>query len=354
MRRRLPRFFRLMPLVCLLGLFCISCAPKNAGNGPAAAVPAQARMEKTASAANAAASTVTEPYWFVVTENGNEYVADKHGNRVPAPGTGVAEYRRIAVISPGAVETFYLIGAEDAIAAIPESREGIWPFEKTAQLTKLGNTARPDLEGIIALEPDLVLGNAMNAAFVADLVSRGYPALIHGADTIEDIFATTLLLGTLTGKRAEAEALVAEKKAALAALDKTPGKDGRPLKGAFLYSVNPVMAFTETSLPGEILIRLGVVNIAAGLPMEQPILSPEYLLAENPDFLFGAMSITKTEDILGADSVIWKTRAGAEANISIIPSALFLRPSPRIVDSLLQLDEQLRLIKARPLGEEKL
>jgi iron complex transport system substrate-binding protein len=49
------------------------------------------------------------------------------------------------------------------------------------------------------------------------------------------------------------------------------------------------------------------------------------------------MSITKPEDILTADSVIGKTRAGIEKNISIVPSSLFLRTSPRIVESLFEL-----------------
>jgi iron complex transport system substrate-binding protein len=162
---------------------------------------------------------------------------------------------------------------------------------------------------------------------------------------MEDIFTTTLLIGTLTGTRAAAETLVAEKKQTLAALAEVLGTDGKQLKGAFLYSVSPIMAFTEDSLPGEILSLLGAKNIAAGLPAEQPILSAEYILTENPDFLFGAMSITSADDMTGADSVIRNTRAGMEGNISVIPSAMFLRPSPRLVDSLVTLNEQLRHLR---------
>jgi iron complex transport system substrate-binding protein len=188
----------------------------------------------------------------------------------------------------------------------------------------------------------------MNGALISDLATRGYQVLIHGADNIEDIFTTTLLIGTLTGTRAAAEALVAEKKQSLATLAESLETKGVPLKGAFLYSVSPIMAFTEDSLPGEILTLLGAKNIAAGLPAEQPILSTEYILAENPDFLFGAMSITKPEDMLGADSVIQKTRAGQTGAISIVPSSLFLRPSPRLVDSLYALQETLRTLRSKP------
>jgi iron complex transport system substrate-binding protein len=119
------------------------------------------------------------------------------------------------------------------------------------------------------------------------------------------------------------------------------------LKGAFLYSASPIMAFTENSLPGEILSILGLVNIAEGLNAAQPILSPEYILSMDPDFLFGSMAITTPEDILSADSVILRTRAGRERNISLVPSSLFLRTSPRIVDSLLEMYGELEAFSDR-------
>jgi iron complex transport system substrate-binding protein len=313
-------FFLLLAAQALM----LSCAKKEA---PQASGQPESRTENQAEA---------DLYWRRVTEDGIEYLADKMGNQVP-----FKTYKRIIVISPGAVETLYLIGAEDAILAVSESREGIWPEEKTAALPTVGNTARPSLEQIISLEGDLILGNAMNQAIIADLTARGKPAIIHGADSMEDIFNSAVILGELTGRQGEAEALVAEKKELLASISLKLGKNRPALKGAFLYSVNPISAFTEDSLPGEIFTLLGAENIAAGLPAEQPILSPEYILAKNPDFLFGAMSITKTEDILNADSVILKTTAGIRGSITIVPSAYFLRPSPRIVDCIIELSEVL-------------
>jgi iron complex transport system substrate-binding protein len=276
-------------------------------------------------------------YWRLIEENGVAAIVDGAGNRAP-----LTAYRRLIVISPGAVEVLYMIGAEAAIAGISSGRDPVWPEEKTALLPSVGNTARPNLEAVIALEPDLVIGSAMNAALLADLASRGYTVLIHNADSLKDIFNSALLLGRLTGKEAEAKALVAEKEARLDALRAELKSKPLNLKGAFLYSANPIMAFTAQSLPGEILSILGVENIAAGLNAAQPILSAEYILAQNPDFLFGAMAISKPEDILGADSVIAKTRAGIERNISIVPSSLFLRSSPRIVESLEELYGEVR------------
>jgi iron complex transport system substrate-binding protein len=280
-------------------------------------------------------------YWKTETRSGGgaeSFVVDREGNGVP-----LRAYRRMAILSPAAVETLYLIGGEDAIAGIAASSlDPVWPPEKTALLPSVGNPARPSLEAIIAMEPDLVIGSIMNTALVKDLGGRGIPAIVHAADSLEDIFYSTRLLGIFCGREKEAEALIKERRNLLAALARELKEDPLNLKGAFLYSVNPVMAFTSKSLAGDILAVLGVENIAADLPAAQPVLSPEYLLAEDPDFLFGAIFIPGTEEIFSANPVIPRTRAGREGNISIIPSSLLLRPSPRIVNGLLELHERLK------------
>jgi iron complex transport system substrate-binding protein len=286
-------------------------------------------------------------YWTVVQEGGAGFVRDKNDFSVP-----LRTYERIILISPGAVETFYLIGAEDRISAVSSSRDPVWPEEKTVLLPSIGNAARPNMEAIVALEPDLIIGNAMSVSLAGDLASRGYAVLVHGADSMADIFNNTRIMGRFTGREGEAEALVQEKEGRLESLRRELAErpltyKGNPLKGAFLYSTSPIMAFTGDSLPGEILSILGLVNIAAGLNAAQPILSPEYILAQDPDFLFGSMAVTKAEDILGADSVILQTRAGREKNIKFVPSSLFLRTSPRIVEALLEMYGELEGFSAR-------
>ena len=270
-----------------------------------------------------------------------EQVVDHEGNRV-----ALREYRRVVVISPGAVETLYMIGGESIIAAISVSgRDATWPEEKTAQLPQVGNSARPDIERIIALQPDLIIGNGMTGAAIGELSRRGYPALMHRAESMEDVLRWTVILGIFSGRRAAAEALAEKTRARLAEVRRSLANHPLGLKGAFLYSTHPVMAFTKKTLPGEILDLFGVENIAPESKAKQTILSPEYILAKNPDFLFCSLSIRKPDDVLGPDSVILKTRAGREKNILIVPTAMFLRPSPRIVDYISVLNERLATLR---------
>jgi iron complex transport system substrate-binding protein len=282
-------------------------------------------------------------FWQVVTKGEGGFIADREGNTIP-----LTRYRRIVLFSPGAIETLYLIGAEDSIVAVPSVRGYIWPEEKTKLLPVIGSTSRPNEELIIAFEPDLIIGNTMTAAVIADFNRRGYPAIVHGSYFMEDIFNSALLMGRFTGREAEAQALVAEKRARLAAIRSDLQERPLNLHGAFIYTADPIMAFTDKTLAGEILTILGAVNIAEGLSAVQPILSPEFILDRNPDFLFGALSFTSPEDVLAADPVIAQTRAGKEKNISIIPSSLFLRPSPRLVENLGELYEEVKRFSEVP------
>ena len=106
------------------------------------------------------------------------------------------------------------------------------------------------------------------------------------------------------------------------------------MKGIFLYSTNPIMAFNSTSLSGQILEVIGVKNIAADLSADKPILSAEYILQQNPDFIIGAMSITSPQQIKDASPLIKSTSAAKKDKIFLIDSSKILRPSPRIVDEI--------------------
>lgn len=260
--------------------------------------------------------------------NGNT-VSDMFGNKVELKG-----YNNIVITSAGAVETIYLIGGEKSVKAIGTSRSAIYPEDKTSQLPTIGNLAKPNFEEIIAMTPDLIILNGMNTQLSKDIQNLDIPVIIHTAGNIADIQNSTLVLGIFTNSIKAAEELVVENKVKVTKIKAMLEKKPLNLKGAFLFSIGPIQAFKEDTLPGEIFSILGVENIAQGVETERPILTPEYILKENPDFIFGAMSIRNAEDIIEADPVIKMVRAGKENNIIIIPSAFILRPSPRIFDEL--------------------
>ncbi|HNY36368.1 MAG TPA: ABC transporter substrate-binding protein [Petrotogaceae bacterium] len=260
----------------------------------------------------------------------NSMIYGESGESVP-----VASYKKIVVIDPSSVEVLYLLGAQESIAAIGHTAKSpIWPYDKTPALASVGSITKPSLEKVLSYTPDLVLLNAMIGDFGLSLKQHSINYLIVNADSVEDILDNLEILGVLCGKEKEAITLSQEKKSKLKKIKADILKNPLNMKGIFLYSTNPIMAFNSTSLSGQILEVIGVKNIAADLSADKPILSAEYILQQNPDFIIGAMSITSPQQIKDASPLIKSTSAAKKDKIFLIDSSKILRPSPRIVDEI--------------------
>ena len=173
----------------------------------------------------------------------------------------------------------------------------------------------------------------------------GYNIIVSNASSLDGILDTISVTGVISGKKEEAEKLRKECLIKLERIEKENSKKTSKLKGAILFSTSPMIAFSEDSIPGDVLKHLGVINIAANVPGERPILSPEYILKENPDFLAGAMSLDSSKQIIEASNVIPKTKAGKNNNIFILDSSVILRSSYRIFDEMEVLKEKLNKIE---------
>ena len=254
-----------------------------------------------------------------------------------------AVYKKIVVLDPAVVEMLYLLNAEDRIAAVAHSQTtGIWPEDKTKDLPDVGTLAKPSLEKIISFSPDLVVLSIHSTGLAKDLEAHGIKTVSFPANSFDDIFNNFLEVGKLMGKEDEAQKITAEKKEKLEEIKKS-----EPLnkKGAFIYSASPMMAFGENSLPGEVLKIYGVENLTDKVKGERPILTPEYVIEENPDFLLVGLGVSSEDEIVTANPQLKDTNAVKNKNIIKVNSQALLRGSPRIVDETMNLYEEIKNLK---------
>ena len=252
-------------------------------------------------------------------------------------------YKKIIVLDPAVVEMLYLLNAEDRIAAVAHSQTtGIWPEDKTKDLPDVGTLAKPSLEKIISFSPDLVVLSIHSTGLAKDLEAHGIKTVSFPANSFDDIFNNFLEVGKLIGKENEAQKITAEKKEKLEEIKKS-----EPLnkKGAFIYSASPMMAFGENSLPGEVLKIYGVENLTDKVKGERPILTPEYVIEENPDFLLVGLGVSSEDEIVTANPQLKDTNAVKNKNIIKVNSQALLRGSPRIVDETMNLYEEIKNLK---------
>ena len=276
---------------------------------------------------------------FAIKVESNQ-ILDDYGNKIEAK-----EYKKIIVTDPGVIEILFKIGGEKSIVAIAKtSRSKIHPSDKVDKLVSIGNVSNLNLEKVVEYKPDLIVVSSMMLRNVEAIKKMGYKVIVSNASSLDGILDLISVTGIVSGKKVEAEKLRKECLVKLEKIEKENSKKTSKLKGAILFSTSPMTAFSEKSLPGDILKHLGVINIASNVPGERPILSPEYILKENPDFLAGAMSLDSPQQIIEASNVIPKTKAGKNGNIFILDSSVILRSSYRIFDEMEVLKEKLNKI----------
>ncbi len=269
-------------------------------------------------------------YSFSALKIENDKISDNYKNSI-----NIKEYNKIVILDPAVIETFYMIGAEEKISAIATTaRSKIYPEDKVSKLPSVGHITNTSIEKILSFSPDLILIGAMSTKLGASIKTFGIPVLVIESNSFDDILQNIQILGKLTGKEKEATKLYEDSTYKLKDIQEKISANPLNLKGAILYSTTPMMAFNSKSLSGQILSLLGVKNLADNLVGDKPIISPEFLLKENPDFLIGSMSIASAENILNSNPVIKDTIAGKEGNIFIVDSTKILRGSPRIFEAI--------------------
>lgn len=267
------------------------------------------------------------------------FIVDTYGNQIPKK-----QFQKIIVTDPGAIEILLKIGAKNSISAIGKTKfSKIMPEQEVNQLEVIGDIVNLNLEKIVQHKPDLIIINPMMSKNIDTLKKMGFLVIVSGSTNLENIISSIEALGIISGKTKLAKQLAETSRKKLKKVREKSGQF-KHLKGTILFSLSPMMSFGEYSLPGDVLRELGVNNITKNIPGQRPILSPEYLLQENPDFLAGAMSIHDVTQIMEASNVIPQTTAGKKNNIFIIDSSAMLRSSYRIFDEIESLRTKLESI----------
>lgn len=241
------------------------------------------------------------------------------------------KYNRIVVLDPATVEMIYMLGAEDKIVGVANlERSKVWPEEKVAKLESVGTFMKPSLEKIIALKPDLVIMSALTGEELNNgLKSNNIEAKRVQANSIEEIFTNFLEVAKMLGKENEANKIIAEKKAKLEEIKKIATGNK---KGLFVMSASPLMVFGNDNLPNDIMKLLNIKNIAENQKGRNPIVTPEFIIKENPDMIITLLP--NPSQIVTTNPQLKNVNAIKNNKFIVVNSSQILRGSPRTIDQI--------------------
>ena len=241
------------------------------------------------------------------------------------------EYNRIVVLDPATVEMIYMLGAEDKIVGVANlERSKVWPEEKVAKLESVGTFIKPSLERIITLKPDLVITSALTDDNLNNgLKSNNIEAKRIQANSIEEIFTNFMEVAKMLGKENEANKIIAEKRAKLEEIKKMATINK---KGLFVMSASPLMVFGNDNLPNDIMKLLNIKNIAENQKGRNPIVTPEFIIKENPDIIITLLP--NPAQIMATNPQLKNVNAIKNNKFIVVNSSQILRGSPRTIDQI--------------------
>ena len=233
--------------------------------------------------------------------------------------------KKLVVLDPSVVEIVYMLGAQDQLAAIATLQfSKIWPEDQTVKLKSVGTYTKPNIEQIVELKPDLVVTSFHSANVNESLAKFNLKTLTLKADSVGDIYKNIEEIGKVTGKEQKASEVVSEIKS------KIDSFANSEVKGKKILAV-----FSSTPLTGDIFNKLGLKNIADNVEGSTPIVSTEFILSQNPDYIvvIGGMG-GDGENFLKQNPVLKKTTAAKNGKVLTVPSSLLLRGTPRIGEAV--------------------
>ncbi len=244
--------------------------------------------------------------------------------------------KRIISLAPSITEMLFAIGLDDEIVGVTEFCD--YP-EKAQMKTKVGY-AQPNIEAIVALQPDLILApkSFMRVDLLKKLEQLKIPTFILEAHTVEEIMAHIKLLGRMVGKSEMANEQTTLLRSQIAALSEQLKGRGRP---SLLYIINsePLITVGPGSYIHHLIELAGGRNAADQATTPYPRLTLEEVLRQNPDILL--FPVGRFEGIPQAEQDRWKRwetiSAVKDGKLFQVQSDLLNRPGPRIIEGLKQL-----------------
>jgi iron complex transport system substrate-binding protein len=311
-------FMRRSALLIALAIAVAGCVTVDTSGSTA---PSTTTTLAAATTTTVPATTTTAPAFPVTVEdNRGEVTIDEMPDSI------------VSLSSTG-TEMLFAVGAGEQVVAVDEFST----YPEDAPVTDLSGF-EPNVEAILAYEPDLVIISFDPGDLQASLDAVGVPSLLlMTASSLDDSYDQLEVIGTATGHSAEADVVVTDMQDDIEAIvSGTEVPDGT----SFYHEVDDTFySPSSSSYLGQLYALLGMENIAdeaedpGGFGFPQ--LSSEFIVSSNPDLIFLAdVDLGVTIEAVGQRPGWGSMTAVQEGAIVPVDSYLASNWGPRVVEFL--------------------
>ena len=303
-------------------------------HGSVQGLPASARFPRRRKATGKLARTlvlIVVVLGFAAVSRPARHVTDQTGRSVEIPDRP----ERLVSLAPSITETLFALGLGDKVVGDTDYCE--YPPEARSK-PHIGPILNPNLERIVALKPDLVLGSreANRIETAAQLERLGIPVYGVTAQTVDGTLSSIEDLGEVLGHGIEALQLVGELRERIKRVEQRIAHRPKP-KVLFVVWYRPLTTAGSRSFVADVVRRAGGASISDDLSGEWPRMSLEEALRRDPDVILFPHAESFAPSVADLAALPgWKDLRAVKEHRLYLVSDSIIRPSPRLVDALEQ------------------
>jgi iron complex transport system substrate-binding protein len=254
-----------------------------------------------------------------------QYVVDDLGRLVAINGTP----QRIISLAPSNTEILFALGLGDRVVGVTAYCD--YP-SKAQDKEKVGDYYGPDIEKIIALEPDLILATDFHRFdLIPALEQQGYAVFAVAPQTLDDVLESIQTIGNITGKEQEAWELVNEMKSKIEEIEEqTKALEPKP-RVFYMTWHDPMWTVGRNTWIDDLISIAGGLNIFSQYFESGAMVEIEWALFLNPQVIIAS---ELSYDWASNTTDLASTNASQSRRIYTCDDNLVQRPGPRLVEGL--------------------
>ncbi len=266
-------------------------------------------------------------------------IIDDLGKQVKIP----VQVDRAVSLAPNLTEIAFAVGAGDKLIGVTSYCN--YPSE-AQQIRRVGDTLNPNIETIIALKPQIVLVSTASQieTFTKTLEDQNIAVFVTNPNSLDDIYKTIRQIGGIFNANEKANQTIDELKRRAANVE-AKNATRKDVKVFLQISKEPLFTVGKQSFLTDLINRAGGISVTATVETAYPKISKETALALNPD----AIILSDSEDNREPNDIFINSSAVKNGRVFRVNADLISRPSPRIVDALEQIADDLTKAKASDL-----
>jgi iron complex transport system substrate-binding protein len=242
--------------------------------------------------------------------------------------------KRLISLAPNLTEILYALGLGGRIVAVTDHCN--YPAEARLK-PKVGSYVHLNVERIISLSPDLVIGTVDgNERYILDLLEQARIRVFFvNPRDVGQAIETISTIGLVCGVPETANQVSAELTLRMSRVVETTMGRKRPMVFLQIH-IQPVMTVNRNTVHHDLIRLAGGHNLTGDEPVTYPRISLEEVIRRKPEvILISSMERQGRFEKARQDWLQWTSIPAVETGrVYLIDSDLIDRPSPRVVDGL--------------------